>query len=544
MATLTVGSTEPRIFTPPLRPLTPETSLGFEVLEFADALGIFLYPWQRWLLVHALELNPDGTFRFRTVLILVGRQNGKSTVMQVLTLWRMFVDAAKLTIGTAQNLEVAEEQWQDVVNRAEDIPHLAEMVAKVDYTNGKHALRLRTGERYKIAAATRRGGRGLSGDLVLLDELREHTNWDAWSAVTKTTLARPRSQVWCASNAGDAMSVVLRFLRNQAHAALGNPDGLDDLGKINLPTEDPDAEGASEFSTSLGIFEWSAPRGMAKWNRAGWAMANPSLEIDTPNPDEKMTVAAIAAACGTDPDKVFKTEVLCQWPETAQEGPYPMVQWEASLDQKSARVGRYSLCVDVSADGKTAYVGMAGMRSDGLLHVQVVAARSSMEWVKDWLLERVDDPDFSHVAIQAHGAPVSPLLLTLQAEEKLEKKVIPWTGSALGQGFMLFWSLVCGFDPDEPMFDLDELPEDSPERVRPPLLRHKSQPVLDLAVQQAATKPSGDSWLLDRTRSPVDIAPLIAVNGAAWVFTAHKPVVKKRSRYEDEDADIASVEGL
>jgi phage terminase large subunit-like protein len=40
-------------------------------------------------LIHALELLPDGTFRFRTVVLLVARQNGKSTLMQVLTLWRM-----------------------------------------------------------------------------------------------------------------------------------------------------------------------------------------------------------------------------------------------------------------------------------------------------------------------------------------------------------------------------------------------------------------------------------------------------------------------
>ena len=41
------GSTEPRICTPPLRPLTPETSLGFEVVEFADeVLGVELLPWQ------------------------------------------------------------------------------------------------------------------------------------------------------------------------------------------------------------------------------------------------------------------------------------------------------------------------------------------------------------------------------------------------------------------------------------------------------------------------------------------------------------------
>ena len=102
-----LGSQTPRLFTPPLRELTPASSLGFEAIRFADdVLGITLMPWQRWLLERMLELNPDGTFRFRTVLIQVARQNGKSTLAQVLSLWRMFVDRSPLVIGTAQNLDV------------------------------------------------------------------------------------------------------------------------------------------------------------------------------------------------------------------------------------------------------------------------------------------------------------------------------------------------------------------------------------------------------------------------------------------------------
>jgi hypothetical protein len=56
-----------------------------------------------------------------------------------------------------------------------------------------------------------------------LDELREHSSWDAWAAISKTTMARLFAQVWAVSNAGDASSIVLRFLRNMAHMALGEP---------------------------------------------------------------------------------------------------------------------------------------------------------------------------------------------------------------------------------------------------------------------------------------------------------------------------------
>src|SRR5690606_40695614 len=63
------GNPRPRLYTPPLRELTPETSLGFECIEFAhDVVGVTLLPWQQEFLKGALELREDGTYRFRTVL--------------------------------------------------------------------------------------------------------------------------------------------------------------------------------------------------------------------------------------------------------------------------------------------------------------------------------------------------------------------------------------------------------------------------------------------------------------------------------------------
>jgi hypothetical protein len=114
------GSTTPRLWTRPLVrgrrgpcgcgcALTPATSLGFSAVDFATGvLGFELIPWQRWLLIHALELRADGRFRFRTVLVLVARQNGKTTLVEVKNLWKMFVLQVPLVIGTAQNLDISE----------------------------------------------------------------------------------------------------------------------------------------------------------------------------------------------------------------------------------------------------------------------------------------------------------------------------------------------------------------------------------------------------------------------------------------------------
>ena len=55
-----------------------------------------LHPWQRWLLIHALELNPDRTFRFRTVIVEVARQNGKTTILLVKKVHRAVMWAARV----------------------------------------------------------------------------------------------------------------------------------------------------------------------------------------------------------------------------------------------------------------------------------------------------------------------------------------------------------------------------------------------------------------------------------------------------------------
>ena len=77
----------PSVYTPPLRELTPDTSYGFDVINFAERIGHPLDPWQCWAVIHIGELLPDGRPRFRKVLILVARQNGKSELLKIIGLY-------------------------------------------------------------------------------------------------------------------------------------------------------------------------------------------------------------------------------------------------------------------------------------------------------------------------------------------------------------------------------------------------------------------------------------------------------------------------
>lgn len=464
-----IGATEPRLWTPNLRPLTPETTQGHVAIAFAeDVLGITLMPWQRWLFEHMLELKPDGTFRFRTVLIQVARQNGKSTFAQILALWRMFVDRSPLVIGTAQNLDVAEEVWTGAVDMAEGVPELAAEIAAVDRTNGKKALRMTSGERYKVAAASRRGGRGLSGDLVLLDEIREHQTWDAWAAVTKTTMARPKPQIVALSNAGDDQSVVLNHLRSLA---------LDTL------TGDGDP--------SVGLFEWSAADDDDPDDPQTWAQANPALGFT-------ITEDAIRSARVTDPEWIFRTEVLCQRVLRRDGAVIPPVRWMANVTG-GAIVGPVAVFADVQIDRQASVIAVCGQDADGVPQVEIARFADGTEWVAGKVTAMLADHSVLAVGARSAG-PVASLLPELAAVA--EDARVPFHKVGTGE-----FAGMCGAFYDAAMTGR---------------MRHRDDPLLTSALLAARRHKVVEGWSWERLNVDTDAAPLVAATGALALFARHR----------------------
>ncbi|MCR1983508.1 terminase large subunit [Cellulosimicrobium cellulans] len=533
------GCTKPRIYTPPLAPLeprSPETearTLGYDVIDFAEqVLEVTLVPWQAWFLVHALELNADGSLRFRTVVLLVARQNGKSTIAQVLTIWLMCVWGWPLILGTAQDLDVAEEIWSDVVDMVQENDELSGMVDKVVKVNGKKALELTTGQRYKVKAANRRAGRGLSGNLVLLDELREHQNWQAWGAITKTTLARAEAMILALSNAGDITSVVLGYLRRTAHRVLGDPDGIcaaaeqtafgptefdldglqleevgdDDEDELDLEYGDVDVEDLEQDEETLGLFEWSAPPGCDKRDRDAWAQANPSMGYT------ELSERNIAAAL-KEPDYVFRTEVLCQWMDGTETGPFPPGSWvdtrvepveqdgKLVLSKADRIVGPVVIGLAQAADRSMTYAAAAGHRPDGAPQVEVWAGRFGIEWVRDWLVSPKLEGRVLRVTGQSRGAPVSTLMKRLKEDHRFPIEVVDLVGP-----------------------DLTTAHDEAFDAIKDGTVWHTPQPVLDLAAETAVAKHfPGGTWLLDLRESPADAAPLSAWIAALWLLNRYVP---------------------
>lgn len=377
------GSVRPRLWTRPLVtgppgpcgcgcPLDEGTSEGFDVEWFAEnVLGQPLDEWERWLAIHALELRPDGTPRFRHVLVIVARQQGKTWLLVVLCLFWLFVSKVRLILSTSTNLDYALEAWEGGVDLAKETPSLAAKLPPtrsrgVSRRNGSHALKTAEKARWKIAASNRRGGRSLSIDRLVLDELREHDSWDAWNAAVPATNARPGSMIWAFSNMGDDRGIVLDSRRN---AALSGTDPAHFIAEWSMPDEWRERVHTATDAELL----------------AALAQSNPQLGHRI-NPEVLLGDARAAIAAGGMELSKWLTEIGCirirsrdpaidagKWADLA--APVDLAEYRR----------RTVLCLDIAPDGLHATLVAAALLPDedtvplklrGRVAVDVVAAWS------------------------------------------------------------------------------------------------------------------------------------------------------------------------
>ena len=516
MATELLGCTEPRVYTPEKRELTRKTSLGFAVIEFAETcLHMKLFPWQKWLLIHALELNPDGTYRFRTVVVEIARQNGKTTIQIILALFHMYVLRSPLVIGTAQDLDNAGKAWGKAVMLAQNDAELGELIPDDGVYMGHpqtftivHQEQDDDGRDVERTAQyqTTADGRGASADLILLDELRTHKTWDDWAAITNTMNARPKAQCWCFSNAPDATGVVLRYLRALAHQELGWPDDDQDtqgviLGEIAAL---PEFEDMPEAEFDIGFYEWSMAPGLPRNHPEGLMQANPACN-HTSIVENTITYRTLISGVRLSPAHVVEAEICCRETTMGVGGPFPEGSWGSTLIDVSKPEGEWPapaakskivVCVEVSTRREHTYIARAGLTKDGLAVLGMQEDRPGTDWVKQYLLD--ERKTFATIVVRTGAAsPVQALLKELQ-DARLP--ILEWKGNEIpaahGQ-----------------MFD----------RLRDSRIAHLPHAGMDNAATSAVERNMpGGGWVLDHNKSPTDVAPLLAGLGAVWGL-AHLP---------------------
>jgi hypothetical protein len=339
--------------------LTRATSYGFAVIDFArNVLRHPLDPWEELAAIHGGELLPDGRPRFRIVLMLVARQNGKTTLVMVLALFWQFVEAHDLILGTSTKLDYAKESWLKSVKLARKCRDL-DALRPARWTreaNGEQESWTTEESRYKIAPANEEGGRSLTINRLICDELRQHHDYTAWDAAEPA--ASPwDAQIWALSNAGDDRSVVLNDHREDAIKFIETGEG----------------------DYRLGLLEWSAPEHADPEDVHALAMANPNMGRRGTDAETLLAMARRAKAKGGDVLTGFKTERMCIRVKHLNPAIDP-AGWAGcfELGDLAAVRDRVACVADVAPDGRHVTLTAAAVLPDGRVRVEPVAAWDSV----------------------------------------------------------------------------------------------------------------------------------------------------------------------
>ena len=329
------GSTKPRLQNAPLK----GASRIDEVKKFLVDCKLELLPWQEYVLTDLLKVDKAGKWRRKTNLLLVARQNGKTHLARIRILAGLFIFGEMNIVAMSSNRGMALDTFRKVVDVIEDNPALMAQVKQIRVANGQESVELLSGARYEIVAATRDGSRGKTADLLYIDELRE-IDEDSWTAAKPITRARPNSQIFMTSNAGDAFSTVLNDLRSRC---------------LSYPPP------------TMGFWEYSADDWAKITDKDAWYQANPALGYLI---DEE----TIAEAIATSSVEASRTETLCQW-VSALKSPWPYKAFEdLTVQDLQILPGLPTIFgMDISVNKKMASLVAGQMREDGKIAVGVIA---------------------------------------------------------------------------------------------------------------------------------------------------------------------------
>lgn len=478
-------------------------SRGQDAVDLATMAGLDLDPWQQDLLIDGLGVidghDATGTVPMQKwaayeVGVELSRQNGKSVVFEARVLAGLFLFHEQKIVYSAHEGETAKNAFERLEQLIKANPELHAEVFKdgrsdgFRRTNGQLSITLWSGQRAIFRTRTAGGGRGLSGDCVILDESQELTD-DHVAALTPVMGARPNPQLWYGGSAGTRRSVIQgRLIRR-----------------------------AERNAKRLVFYRWALNDEADPADPRSWARVNPAV-------GRRMTIEWLESEYdGQSPDK-FAHEHLGQGDYPREEGEdwvVPRLIWDRATDATSSMKGPVVFAPAVKWDRTRASIGVAGFRADGRKHHEVISNAPGTHWtIRELVRLTAAHPNYG-VVINPHSQ-ANTLVGPLQ-DEGVNVVLLNAADAALAFG---------GF------FDGFVGPRDLPPDELPPNV-HGGGSILtsSLADAQVVGKAGATTW---REHTTSDVSPVIAVSNAArgLDMLSKKPDEKPpgESRMEDHAA--------
>jgi len=455
---------QPRILSAPPRVSTA----GDEAVELAAAAGLFLDPWEQFALRESLGERPDGKWSAFEVALIATRQNGKGSIIEARELAGLFLFGERLILHSAHQFDTALEAFRRILSLIEDTPDLRRRVKKVSGSHGSEGIELFSGQRLRFRARTKGGGRGFTGDTLILDEAM-YLSEASISALLPTMAARPNPQLWYVGSAVDQES---------------HPEGMTFTRVRNR---------GMRGDVSLCLMEWSAPGTIDEHDPLDpelWAMANPGLGY-------RLTGEHIALEQRSMSRRGFATERLGigDWPsEEDAERTFDPVRWRAAavdpLAPGSQLTGPIALAVECPPNKARASIGLAGFRADGHPQVELVDNREGIAWAVDRLVE-LDRSRRPCAIVIDPGGPAGVLINELEARGV---KLLKTSTRDFIQACGAFHVGIHEPDPDGT-----------------PKTRHPNELLLNAAADAVKWRGVLDSRAFERRNLRADVSPVTAV---------------------------------
>lgn len=455
------------------------TSSGAEAIEVCELAGLFLDPWQAETLTDALGERADGKWAAFEVGVMVSRQNGKGGLLEARELAGLFVLGERLIVHSAHQFDTSLEAFRRLLELIESSPDLDQMVKRVSRSHGEEGIELKSGQRVRFRTRTKGGGRGFSGDCLILDEAMILPE-SAHGALLPTLSARPNPQVWYTGSAVD--------------------QNVHEHGVVFARARD---RGLRGDEPGLMYVEWSLDRDLdavtedVAVDPRSWATANPGLGI-------RITPDHVANEQRSLDPRTFAVERLGvgDWPllDAADGECITREMWEACTDEDSVLVDPVSIAFDVTPDRMRTAICAAGSSRLGQPHVEVIEHKSGTKWVPARLEEIVAKFDTGPVLLAANSPAMAMVPKLVELGVAFELVDGPTFAQACGSFF-------------------DDVADGS--------LRHLGTPALRVAALGAKQRPMSDAWVWSRKSSTVDISPLVAATLAR--HAAGAPRRRKRS---------------
>jgi hypothetical protein len=446
-------------------------TLGDEVADLADLAGFSPDPEQRLGLDLIFAVDRYGKSVAFEFAVICARQNLKTGLFKQAALGWLFLTDQNLIVWSAHEFSTAKEAHRDMAILVESNSFLSRRVKRVYSGAGAESIELMSGQRLNFKARTRTGGRGLSGDKVVLDEgfalQPAHMG-----ALLPTLSVRPDPQLLYGSSAGLADSHVLRAVRDR---------------------------GRTGSSERLAYLEWCAATGGCEQEKCEHALGTPGCALDVlenlqnGNPllgrtranGTGLTLEYIEAERQALPPAEFARERLGWWDEPGASEIFGSGKWEACAGEElSVPLG--AIGVAVSMDLSQASIVGAGL--DGVTMVVPMQHGPGTGWLVDSL--KMLQVEHRVPVVIDGGGPAANFIPHLEAAGIDHHAT---TTTEVLDGCAHFYTLVTSGG-----------------------LRHANYPELNMAVNGATTRAVRDRWAWGRRTSTADISTLEAATLAAW----------------------------